>query len=174
MQTKMILPRPSTVPIIWMRPRTIMRLVVLLVNGNWADSRTVVMPLSNVPSVELILNEGRSLLNTAELILTSKSPGCRSQLITRDLRTGSIFIFSDSGSANNCSWRDCPRYMKGFGAQYKLVNHFRVHTGEKPFVCTKPDCRKRFARVENMRIHVRFVFSIRMSYRNQCYERPSA
>ena len=67
-------------------------------------------------------------------------------------------IFSDSGSANNCSWRGCPRYMKGFGAQYKLVNHFRVHTGEKPFVCTKPDCRKRFARVENMRIHVRFVF----------------
>ena len=47
--------------------------------------------------------------------------------------------------------------MKGFGAQYKLVNHFRVHTGEKPFVCTKADCRKRFARVENMRIHVRFV-----------------
>ena len=63
--------------------------------------------------------------------------------------------------------------MKGFGAQYKLVNHFRVHTGEKPFVCTKPDCRKRFARVENMRIHVRFVFLIRISYRNQCYERPS-
>ena len=51
-----------------------MRLAVLLVNGNWVDSRTVVMPLFNVQSVELILNGGRSLWNIAELISTSKSP----------------------------------------------------------------------------------------------------
>ena len=35
----------------------------------------------------------------------------------------------DSGTQNNCSWVGCPRFSCGFGAQYKLVNHFRVHTG---------------------------------------------
>ena len=56
-----------------------MRLVVLLVNGNWVDSRTVVMPLSNVRSVVPILNDGRSLWNIAELISTSKSEDFRGQ-----------------------------------------------------------------------------------------------
>ena len=54
-----------------------------------------------------------------------------------------------------CSWSSCPRYNKGFGAGYKLVNHYRVHTGEKPFMCVHDKCKKRFARVENMRIHMR-------------------
>ena len=54
-----------------------------------------------------------------------------------------------------CNWRGCSRYNRGFGAGYKLVNHYRVHTGEKPFLCVYGKCRKRFARVENMRIHMR-------------------
>ena len=39
----------------------------------------------------------------------------------------------DSGTQNNCSWVGCPRFSRGFGAQYKLVNHFRVHTGKDHF-----------------------------------------
>ena len=50
-----------------------MKLVVLLVNGNWVDSQMVVMPLFNVLSVELILNGERNLWNIAEHILTSES-----------------------------------------------------------------------------------------------------
>jgi len=65
------------------------------------------------------------------------------------------YIFRHSGRNNMCSWKMCPRYNKGFGAGYKLVNHYRVHTGEKPFICVNDKCRKRFARVENMRIHMR-------------------
>eukprot|EP00117_Sycon_ciliatum_P007594 scpid44450/ scgid10633/ Zinc finger protein ZIC 4; Zinc finger protein of the cerebellum 4 len=54
-----------------------------------------------------------------------------------------------------CHWDQCTR-TKGFKAKYKLVNHIRVHTGEKPFVCDHQDCsRKAFARSENLKIHYR-------------------
>ena len=31
-----------------------------------------------------------------------------------------------------CFWDGCPREGRPFKAKYKLVNHIRVHTGEKP------------------------------------------
>jgi hypothetical protein len=54
-----------------------------------------------------------------------------------------------------CHWQDCPREGKPFKAKYKLVNHIRVHTGEKPFPCPFPGCGKLFARSENLKIHKR-------------------
>uniref|UniRef100_A0A673GDE9 Zinc finger protein ZIC 2-like n=1 Tax=Sinocyclocheilus rhinocerous TaxID=307959 RepID=A0A673GDE9_9TELE len=54
-----------------------------------------------------------------------------------------------------CFWQDCPRESKPFKAKYKLVNHIRVHTGEKPFACPFPGCGKVFARSENLKIHKR-------------------
>lgn len=54
-----------------------------------------------------------------------------------------------------CFWKDCQRSMKPFKARYKLVNHIRVHTGERPFLCPFPACGKRFARSENLKIHKR-------------------
>lgn len=59
-------------------------------------------------------------------------------------------------SANHaCFWKDCPRNGKPFKAKYKLVNHIRVHTGEKPFPCPFNGCGKVFARSENLKIHKR-------------------
>lgn len=58
-------------------------------------------------------------------------------------------------SRHVCSWEECPRETKPFKAKYKLVNHIRVHTGEKPFACPFPGCCKVFARSENLKIHKR-------------------
>ncbi|KAL1285183.1 Zinc finger protein ZIC [Trichinella pseudospiralis] len=54
-----------------------------------------------------------------------------------------------------CFWKNCSRAGKPFKAKYKLVNHIRVHTGEKPFACPFPSCGKVFARSENLKIHKR-------------------
>lgn len=54
-----------------------------------------------------------------------------------------------------CFWEECPREGKAFKAKYKLINHIRVHTGEKPFPCPFPGCGKVFARSENLKIHKR-------------------
>ena len=54
-----------------------------------------------------------------------------------------------------CYWENCSRQGKPFKAKYKLVNHIRVHTGEKPFPCPFPGCGKVFARSENLKIHKR-------------------
>ncbi|XP_068185580.1 zinc finger protein ZIC 5 [Antennarius striatus] len=58
-------------------------------------------------------------------------------------------------STHVCFWEDCPREGKAFKAKYKLINHIRVHTGEKPFPCPFPGCGKVFARSENLKIHKR-------------------
>ncbi|XP_055499943.1 zinc finger protein ZIC 3-like [Leucoraja erinacea] len=54
-----------------------------------------------------------------------------------------------------CQWENCPREGKAFKAKYKLINHVRVHTGEKPFHCPYHGCEKVFARSENLKIHKR-------------------
>lgn len=60
----------------------------------------------------------------------------------------------DSNS-HTCYWEECSRELKSFKAKYKLVNHIRVHTGEKPFPCPFIGCGKVFARSENLKIHKR-------------------
>lgn len=54
-----------------------------------------------------------------------------------------------------CYWQECVRSGLPFKAKYKLVNHIRVHTGEKPFPCPFHGCGKLFARSENLKIHKR-------------------
>ncbi|CAF1048197.1 unnamed protein product, partial [Didymodactylos carnosus] len=58
-------------------------------------------------------------------------------------------------TTHTCSWEGCVREGRPFKAKYKLVNHIRVHTGEKPFPCPFTNCGKVFARSENLKIHKR-------------------
>ncbi|XP_065180262.1 zinc finger protein ZIC 5-like [Sycon ciliatum] len=60
----------------------------------------------------------------------------------------------EGGNVHICHWDQCSR-AKGFKAKYKLVNHIRVHTGEKPFVCDFPACATKCSRPENLKIHKR-------------------
>jgi uncharacterized C2H2 Zn-finger protein len=64
-----------------------------------------------------------------------------------------------SNLENFCFWAGCKRAHTPFKAKYKLVNHLRIHTGERPFVCTHVTdgqvCGKSFARGENLKIHNR-------------------
>ena len=72
MPMRTIILRQSIALIIWMRQKTIMKLVVLLVSGKWGVLLTVATHQSNDLSVELILNGGHSSWSTAVYILTSK------------------------------------------------------------------------------------------------------
>ena len=56
---------------------------------------------------------------------------------------------------HTCRWLGCGRRGRPFKAKYKLINHMRVHTGERPFQCPFPGCGKVFARSENLKIHKR-------------------
>uniref|UniRef100_A0AC34RI80 C2H2-type domain-containing protein n=1 Tax=Panagrolaimus sp. JU765 TaxID=591449 RepID=A0AC34RI80_9BILA len=53
-----------------------------------------------------------------------------------------------------CKWADCTR-GRPFSAQYMLLLHVRRHTGERPHVCSYPNCKKAYSRLENLKTHVR-------------------
>lgn len=66
-----------------------------------------------------------------------------------------IFVDVSSTTATRKRVQGCTRRVRAFKAKYKLVNHVRVHTGERPFPCPFPECGKVFARSENLKIHKR-------------------
>lgn len=66
-----------------------------------------------------------------------------------------LHIYNSTSLRYVCRWKDCSRNGLPFKERYRLVNHLRVHTGEKPFMCMYLGCGRRFSRAENLKIHKR-------------------
>ncbi|KAM7534607.1 hypothetical protein Aperf_G00000114258 [Anoplocephala perfoliata] len=49
----------------------------------------------------------------------------------------------------------CPHFgcNRTFRYNHALINHYRIHTGERPYVCDFPGCKQAFARHSNLLTH---------------------
>ena len=54
-----------------------------------------------------------------------------------------------------CEWTGCPRKGKSQTSRFALLSHLRSHTGEKPFLCPRPECDKSFTRSDALAKHMR-------------------
>lgn len=59
-----------------------------------------------------------------------------------------------------CEWNTCPRRGIAQTSRFALISHIRSHTGEKPFVCSKPECDKSFTRSDALAKHMRIQHNI--------------
>lgn len=54
-----------------------------------------------------------------------------------------------------CEWKTCARRGIAQTSRFALISHIRSHTGEKPFICTRPECDKSFTRSDALAKHMR-------------------
>lgn len=64
-------------------------------------------------------------------------------------------IVIDGSSSDSCvrSQPKCHYCNKTFYGTYELHRHFRIHTGEKPYICNI--CQKGFSQIQNLKRHIK-------------------
>ncbi|KAI0694047.1 hypothetical protein BC835DRAFT_1275122 [Cytidiella melzeri] len=59
-----------------------------------------------------------------------------------------------------CEWKTCARRGIAQTSRFALISHIRSHTGEKPFICSRPECDKSFTRSDALAKHMRIQHNI--------------
>ncbi|ESK95414.1 zinc finger protein [Moniliophthora roreri MCA 2997] len=59
-----------------------------------------------------------------------------------------------------CEWATCHRRGLSQTSRFALISHIRSHTGEKPFICSLPECDKSFTRSDALAKHMRLQHNI--------------
>ncbi|VDD81730.1 unnamed protein product [Mesocestoides corti] len=71
------------------------------------------------------------------------------------LRTKSGAVLASVKSSGRAKPFICPHSgcTRAFSSRFNLVEHIRIHTGERPFVCPEPGCKSRFKRRRDLYEH---------------------
>lgn len=90
-------------------------------------------------------------------VLTCSWGSCNTTFETQDLLVDHIVTHHIGvGKASYiCEWQGCTRARQPFSKRHKIQNHVRIHTGERPFICTVVDCKKRFSRLDGLNTHIK-------------------
>ncbi|KAF9524245.1 hypothetical protein CPB83DRAFT_861685 [Crepidotus variabilis] len=59
-----------------------------------------------------------------------------------------------------CEWTSCLRKGLPQTSRFALISHIRSHTGEKPFICSLPECDKAFTRSDALAKHMRLQHNL--------------